>query len=396
MLPERPRPAAAVPRGLPEPDAAARRASGELARWIRREMAQGVGALPFERFMELALYAPGLGYYASGRCQFGEGGDFVTAPALGRLFGGCVARQCAQILTSLGGGRIVEAGAGDGALAADILLELAALDCLPQRYEIIELSPALRQRQRDTLARRAPAQLERVRWLDTLPAAPLRGAVIANELLDAMPVARFEVAGHDVYGAWVSDDGGRFLWSRGDVAPQLRQRIEALRLPGGFVSEINARAEAWVSTLAAALEAGVLLVIDYGFPAREFYHPQRSRGTLMCHYRHRAHDDPLINVGLQDITAHIDFTAIAAAGARGGLEVLGYTQLAPFLLSLGVLERVESARAGAVAHSLRLAQELKTLTLPSEMGELFKVLALGRGVSSPLAGFSLQDHRGRL
>ncbi len=299
-------------------------------------------------------------------------------------------------MLELVGGGILEVGAGSGALAADILAELGELGCLPQSYDILETSPFLRQRQRDTLVRRARPQLERVRWLDAFPERGFRGVVIASELLDAMPVVRFQIAEQGVVGARVVDDAGTLGWGQGTVDTALRERIEALKLPSGYVSEVNVHAEAWVGTLADVVEAGLLLIVDYGFPMHEFYHPQRDRGTLMCHYRHRAHDDPLINVGLQDITAHVNFSAIAAAGVRAGLEVLGYTQQAPFLMSLGLLEALEAVPATDVAGHTRIAQEAKRLTLPSQMGELFKVLALGRGLDAPLAGFALQDHRTRL
>lgn len=363
---------------------------------VRGEIAAAGGSVDFARFMELALYAPGLGYYVADERQLGAAGDFVTAPELGSLYGRCLARQCAEALALVGGGGILEVGAGSGALAADILTELGRLGCLPQSYDILEISPFLRQRQRDTLARRARPQLERVRWLEDLPERGFRGVVIASELLDAMPVARFQIAEQGVVGARVVDDAGALGWGQGAVEAVLRERIEPLGLPVGYVSEVNVHAEAWVGTLADVVEAGLLLIVDYGFPMHEFYHPQRDRGTLMCHYRHRAHDDPLIHVGLQDITAHVNFSAIAAAAARGGLEVLGYTQQAPFLISLGLLEAVETVPATDISGHARIAQEVKRLTLPSEMGELFKVLALGRGLTAPLAGFALQDHRTRL
>ncbi len=363
---------------------------------VRSEIAAAGGAIDFARFMELALYAPGLGYYVADESQLGAAGDFVTAPELGSLYGRCLARQCAEVLEIVGGGGILEVGAGSGALAADILGELAQLGCVPQSYDILEISPFLRRRQRDTLARRVRPQLERVRWLEGLPDAGFRGVVIASELLDAMPVARFQIAEQGVVGARVVDDGGTLGWGQGAVDAALRERIEALGLPSGYVSEVNVHAEAWVGTLAGVVEAGLLLIVDYGFPMHEFYHPQRDRGTLMCHYRHRAHDDPLINVGLQDITAHVNFSAIAAAGACAGLEVLGYTQQAPFLMSLGLIEALEAVPATDAAAHARIAQEAKRLTLPSQMGELFKVLALGRGLAAPLAGFALQDHRARL
>ncbi len=369
--------------------------STELCALIRAEMDGAGGALPFARFMELALYSPGLGYYSAPGEKFGEAGDFVTAPELGNLFARCLARQCAQILGPLGEADVLEAGAGSGALAADLLLELERLGCPPRRYFILELSAGLRARQRATLEQRAPHLAGRVRWLDTLPGS-FRGVVLGNELLDAMPVERFRVTEAGVRELEVAWEEGRFVWREGVASEPLRRRVEALALPVGYSSEINPSAEAWVGSIADILAQGVLLLIDYGFPRAEFYHPQRRAGTLMCHYRHRAHDDPLIWVGLQDITAHVDFTAIAEAAHAAGLAVLGYTSQAAFLLGCG-LDRIAAASDPAATRAhLELTQQIKKLMLPSEMGELYKVIALGCGVDPPLAGFALQDRRGRL
>jgi len=379
--------------GLPAPSEHERALSEQLCAAIRDEIVRAGGALSFARFMELALYAPGLGYYSTGRQKFGEGGDFVTAPELGELFARCLARNLAPVLQALPGGDVLEAGAGSGALAAGLLLELERLGCLPQRYLILELSSELRARQHACLAERAGHLLDRVQWLDDLPQT-IHGIVVGNELLDAMPAQRFQIHNGKAREWCVAWDGDRFAWRLGDeLAGDTAVRLAALDLPDGYTSEINLAAEGWVRTAAERLEAGVLLLIDYGFPRHEFYHAQRAQGTLMCHYRQRAHDDPLILVGLQDITAHVDFTAIAEAAHAAGLDILGYTGQGQFLLASGI---AEFAGHSDTKTQLRLAQEIKKLTLPHEMGELIKVMAAGRGVDCALPGFALNDRRGRL
>lgn len=381
---------------LPTPSAEERARSARLSCLIAEEIAHAAGALPFARFMELALYAPGLGYYTAGDQQFGAQGDFVTAPECSPMFAHCLARQCADILAQLGTGELLEAGAGSGVLAADLLLALEGLGALPQTYFIIELSAALRERQARTLQARAPHLAARVRWLDALPERGFRGVVLGNELLDAMPVTRFEVTHNGVRALAVAAEAGGFIWRQADAMPEGMRRLQNLDLPPGYVSEINLAAEAWVRTLGQAMEAGVMLLIDYGFPRREFYHPQRDQGTLMCHYRHRAHADPLILVGLQDITAHVDFTAMAEAGIDAGLSLLGYTSQGAFLLGNGIGDAVQASDPRAARAHLAVTAQVKKLTLPSEMGELFKVLALGRGIEGPLRGFGVQDRRARL
>lgn len=383
------------PRALPPPTAGEQAHSARLQQRLREEIAARGGSISFARFMELALYAPGLGYYAAGKHKFGAPGDFITAPELGALFARCLARPCASILSQLGGGNILEAGTGSGALAADLLLELEALGRLPERYLILELSDELRDRQAETLRHKAPRLLKRAHWLDALP-VDFRGVMLANEMLDAIPVERFRVTAQSVQQLHVACENDRFVWREKPADEAIRRRIEPLALPPGYTSEINLQAEAWVRSVADVLEQGVMLLVDYGFPRAEFYHPQRSDGTLMCHYRHRAHDDPLTLVGLQDITAHVDFTAIAEAGTETGLSLLGYTSQAAFLIGCE-LEQLMSASdpEDARAH-LGLTQQVKKLTSPHEMGELYKVIALGRGVQESFPGFAIHDRRGRL
>lgn len=380
---------------LPAPTADEQTHSGKLREHIRAEIGASGGAISFARFMQLALYAPGLGYYVAGRHKFGGGGDFITAPELGPLFARCLARQCRQILAALAGGDMLETGAGSGILAADLLVELGSLGSLPEHYFILELSVELRARQADTLRQKASHLLARVHWLDTLP-PQFRGVVLANELLDAMPVERFKVTENGVSQLHVAWDDDRFIWREQTADLQIRTRIEPLALALDFTSEVNLHAEAWVRSTADILQQGVLLLIDYGFPRAEFYHPQRTHGTLMCHYRHRAHPDPLLLVGLQDITAHVDFTAMAEAGTASGLALLGYTSQAAFLIGGGLEQLLAMSAPENTRTHLELTQQIKKLTLPHEMGELFKVMALGRGMPEPLPGFSIQDRRRRL
>ncbi len=381
---------------LPEPAAEAQAHSVALIRLIADEIDAAGGQIGFARYMELALFAPGLGYYSAGSQKFGAAGDFVTAPEISPLFSRCLARQTAEVLENLGGGDVLEVGAGSGVMAADLLAELAALDTLPERYFLLELSADLRQRQRETLARKVPQLLDRVQWLERLPEHGLRGVVLANELLDALPVHLFRVHADGPRERCVAWREARFQWCEREVADaELARRLASLAdgLPAGYTSELNLAAGGWIAALAGALQAGVALLIDYGFPRHEYYHPQRDRGTLMCHYRHRAHDDPFVYPGLQDITAHVDFTAVAEAAVDAGLDVLGYNTQGLFLLANGITELAQSDDERA---QLRLAQQVRTLTLPGDMGELFKVMALGRGYPAPLRGFMLQDLRGKL
>jgi SAM-dependent MidA family methyltransferase len=376
----------------PAPDELAR--SRELCALIHREIDAAGGAMSFTTFMERALYAPGLGYYSAPQPKFGAAGDFITAPELSPLFGRCVANQIAQVLNQLGRGDILEAGAGSGVLAAELLLALEALKHLPQRYFILELSAALRAQQQRTLEQRAPHLLERVHWLEELPAPGFRGVILANELLDAMPVARFRVSDKAIVEQYVCNDDTGFAWCERPVNPTVAARVAPLALGNDYVSEIGLHADAWVRSLSVRLEQGIMLLLDYGFPRAEFYHPQRMQGTLMCHYRHRAHSDPLILVGLQDITAHVDFTAVAEAGTEAGLALFGYTSQAAFLIGCGLTEM--AVEYIDLHPQLEQAQSISKLTAPHEMGELFKVIALGRGVQAPLRGFIVQDRRSRL
>jgi SAM-dependent MidA family methyltransferase len=390
-----------APDGLPTPGVAAREHSARLGALIRTAIQAAGGRIPFDRFMELALYAPGLGYYAAGSRKFGAEGDFVTAPEVSPLFGQCLAAQCEQVLAELGGGEILEFGAGSGRLAADLLAELERRGGLPERYLILELSPELRRRQQRLLSRQLPGLYERVHWLDRMPER-LRGLVLANELLDAMPVHRFRIgpAGpEEEFVGWEEQGpAARFGPPASTGLGKAIQDLQAqgLALEPGYHAEINLRLEAWLRALSASMAAGAALLIDYGYPRRELFHPQRAMGTLMCHYRHRAHSDPYCLLGLQDITAHVDFTAVAEAGAAAGMTLAGYTTQAHFLFGCGLEGLLARSDPADVADHLTRVQGVRRLTLPNEMGEAFKVLALGRGLRQPLIGFSFQDLRGRL
>jgi SAM-dependent MidA family methyltransferase len=381
---------------LPEPSPEELALSQRLTLLIRAEIDRAGNGIPFARYMELALYAPELGYYSAGKHKFGTAGDFVTAPELGPVFAQCLAHQCAQILPTLSNGSILEVGAGSGTLAVQLLLELERLGQLPAHYLILEISSTLRARQQALFAGMATHLLERVQWIDSLPTAGFRGIVLGNELLDAMPVERFRVGTQGIVQLQVGWEDNHFTWREALANDALSARVTELSLPEGYVSEIGFAAEGWVRSVADILEQGVLLLVDYGFPRHEFYHPQRSSGTLMCHYRHRAHSDPLMLTGLQDITAHVDFTAIAEAGTDSKLSLLGYTSQALFLLGCGLDNIATQIDQSDVRAYLRFTNEVKKLTLPHEMGELFKVIALGRGIDLALAGFRLQDRRDRL
>ncbi len=393
------RQATAALKSLPVPGADARAHGERMVARLQQEMESHGGVITFARFMELALYEPGLGYYSAGSRKFGAEGDFITAPEISPLFSRCLASQVQQVLMALGGGVILEVGAGSGVMAAGILAELERLESLPERYLILELSADLRERQQSLLQERLPQLVERVQWLDSMPKTPLRGVVLANELLDAMPVHRFHVGEEGVEELYVGCAREGFCWERGGVSnEQLAGRLKGIagRLPVGYQSEIGLAIEQWLHSMGEVLEQGLMLLIDYGFPEHEYYHPQRDGGTVMCHYRHRAHPDPLILPGLQDITAHVNFTAVAEAAVAAGMEVYGYTTQAYFLFASGLEQAMQELPDEPLAQ-LELARQIKMLTLPEEMGELFKVIGVGKGLAGvPLNGFMLRDLRGKL
>jgi SAM-dependent MidA family methyltransferase len=375
---------------LPTPDPAAAENSARLVDRIAAEIERAGGWIPFSRYMELALYAPGLGYYGGGARKFGAAGDFVTAPELSPLFAQALAAQVAQILAA-SAPRLLEAGAGSGALAVGLLLELERRGALPERYEILELSGELRARQQDTLARGVPHLADRVAWLDTLPER-FSGVVVANELLDALPVNIVAWREDGVFERGVALANGAFIWQERPASGALLAVLQGLTFTAPpYISEINLAARAWIAEWGRILQQGTLLLIDYGFPQREYYHPQRVEGTLMCHYRHHAHGDPFWLPGLNDLTAHVDFTAAAEAGHDAGLDVLGYTSQAQFLLNCGLAQLLEARQEDGAAAYAALASGAQKLISPAEMGELFKVLVLGKGIDAPLLGFARGD-----
>ena len=416
------------------------RHSAAVTTALREAIVAAGGWLSFERFMDLALYAPGLGYYSAGSAKLGSAGDFVTAPEVSDLFSRCVARQCAEVL-SVTGGEILELGAGTGRMAADVLEALAAEGVLPERYSILEVSADLAERQRERLRSLPPVLRERVVWLERLPERPIRGIVLANEVLDALPCQRFVVtsadaaAGDDpraggvgagagarggpgsgaglaadssagvglrgegarVLELGVALDGGAFIERLAPPQGVLAAACESLLaelpqpLPAGYTSEVCLRLEPWLASVGECLERGLILLFDYGLPRAHYYHPQRVSGTLRCHFKQRAHDDPYVNVGVQDITAWVDFTRVAEAAVAAGLEVAGFCTQAAFLLATGI-EKF-AAEAGDLIEQTRRAGEARRLLLPGEMGEAFKVMALLRDYEKGLGGFGLQDLR---
>jgi SAM-dependent MidA family methyltransferase len=385
---------------LPEPPEELKQLSDSLCSRIREELRDD-GMIPFSRYMEMALYEPGLGYYSAGLHKLGESGDFVTAPELGTLFAACVARQVAELADTLVDYYILEAGAGSGRLAADLLKELAP-ENLPKRYLILERSADLRQVQRMRIAAEVPGLVDRVEWLDQPPTAGWQGVLIANEVLDALAVERFRIGESGVEQLCVKQQNDQFAWTCRKAPANLQRAVEHTmagldtELQTGYQSEINLHNADWLSAVTRQMTRGLALFIDYGYPRAEFYLPERSDGTLMCHYRHRAHDDVFFYPGLQDITAWVDFTALAEAADICELDVEGYTSQALFLLGCGLDQILAGHSVNCEDGGLALSAQARQLTLPGMMGEKFQVMGLGRGLDQPLRGFSLQDLRHRL
>jgi len=379
-----------MPATLPAPAAEAAQHSASLTESIRHDIAAQGGWIPFARFMELALYSPGLGYYAAGAHKFGAAGDFITAPELSPLFGRTLARQVAEIMAS-SAANLLELGAGSGKLAVDMLAELEQMGSLPDSYAILEVSAELRARQQTRMREHLPHLLDRVRWLDELPER-FSGAIVANEVLDALPVHLVHWRDSAITECGVAADGQGFIWRERAIGnPVLLHAAQQITVPDDYVSEICLAARGLINSLAQRMDQGAMLFIDYGFGAREFYHPQRRSGTLMCHYRHHAHDDPFFLPGLQDITAHVNFTDIAECGIDAGLELLGYTSQAFFLINCGITGLIGDIPPENLRDYLPLSAQLQKLTSPAEMGELFKVIAFGKKMANPLSGFASGD-----
>ena len=381
---------------LPTPDAASARHSERVAAFMRGEIAAAGGDLSFAEFMQHALYAPALGYYAAGATKFGAAGDFVTAPEVSPIFGRVLARQSAEVLAATGDAGIIELGAGSGRLAVDMLRALAEWDALPARYSILEVSADLRERQESLLRAEVPELLSQVDWLDRLPRAH-RGVIVANEVIDALPVERFRCEGGAVRQLRVATDGSGFRIVEAPAPAKLGNAVEAIeeqlgvRLPDGYVSEVSLGMAGWLQEVGACLEHGVALLLDYGVTRREYYAPERIGGWLRCHFRHHAHADPLILVGVLDLTAWVDFTAVAEAGLDCGLDVAGYSTQAQFLLGGGLEFEIDRFADLPIATQLELSSQVKMLTLPGEMGENFKCMALRRGAVPVPSAFKLGD-----
>ena len=374
----------------PAPDALAH--SQRVAAHLRSLIRDAGGWISFAHYMETALYAPGLGYYAAGAMKFGAAGDFVTAPELTTLFGRTLARAIAPVLAETRGD-ILELGAGSGRLAVDVLGELERLNAMPDRYCILEVSADLRQRQQHTITREMPQLADRVQWLDALPAT-FSGVILGNEVLDALPVelVHWTQDAPRVRGVVCEDNA--FGWQDRPIAdPVLRARAARLNLAPGYLSEISLAADALITSLGRMLEHGLILLIDYGFSAGEYYHPQRHMGTLRAHYRHHALDDPFYLPGLCDLTAHVDFSALARAGTEAGLDLTGYASQANFLLNAGLTELLMQTPPTDAAAFLPQSNAVQRLVSPAEMGDLFKVIALTKGALPHLTGFARGDRR---
>ena len=385
---------------LPGPDSAALEHSIQLQRRIQDEIDAAGGKISFRRYMEMALYEPGLGYYSAGARKFGAEGDFTTAPEFSDMYSRCIARQCEEVIAQVKDAVIMELGAGSGAMATAILTELKAVDRLPEKYLILETSADLRQRQQQLLASAQPGYYSNIVWLERLPPRTFSGVILANEVLDALPVHRIVFDRDGISELAVAYQSGNFIYDKARPDAALMRYAEKLQdyyagaVPETYTTEINPELGAWFASIVDHLACGVMLIVDYGYPGKEYYHPQRSTGTLKCHYRHHVHDDPFLYPGLQDITASVDFTSVAEAAVEAGLDVLGFTTQAYFLLACGLTEMLTETNDDF--RRLQLTQQAKLLTMPGEMGEQFKVIALGKNYRYTLRGFSVSDQRGRL
>ncbi|MDZ4730905.1 MAG: SAM-dependent methyltransferase [Xanthomonadales bacterium] len=387
---------------LPEPTEELKELSRQLCACIREELATS-GFMPFSRFMEMALYQPGLGYYSAGLHKLGAAGDFVTAAELGSLFAACLAKQVEQIGQKLGRYNILELGAGSGRMAIDLLQQIDP-ERSPQRYFILERSADLRAVQQQQLAAAVPHWRDRVHWLNQPPTEDWQGVLLANEVIDALAVERFRLGSGEIKQMGVrlangdSYENPLFEWAYRSAPDYLTFEVEQLQLDCSrpYQSEIQPELASWLATVSAKLKRGVALFVDYGYPRREYYLPERTDGTLICNYRHRAHDGVFFWPGLQDISAFVDFTALAEAGEACGLELSGYTSQTLFLLGCGLDQLLTSRMDAATDHGLSLQAEAKQLTLPGMMGERFQVMALKRDLDEALRGFALGDLSYRL
>jgi SAM-dependent MidA family methyltransferase len=390
-----------LPLELPTPGDDARSHSTRLCDLIEEEIQNNDGQISFQRYMEMVLYQPGLGYYSAGSTKIGKDGDFITSPEVSPLFSRCLASQCEEVLNNLGSGDILELGAGKGTMALDLLLELEQRSSLPEHYFILETSAELRQRQQVLLSTHLPHYFSNIVWLDELPVQKLTGLILANEVIDAIPVKRLQITGDAISELCVTCNEGVLCYDKQPADRELVAFAKDIQNGWGeprtasYTTEVNPGLNEWIASLSDAFDECVMLFIDYGYTQQEYYHPQRTEGSLLCHYRHRVHSDPFFYPGLQDITASVNFTAVAEAAVACGLEVRGYTTQAHFLLSTGLTRMLENTPVESEDY-LKLSQQVKLLTLPEEMGERFKVIALTKKYDMQIMGFSLYDQRGHL
>ncbi len=381
---------------LPEPDAESAAHSERVAAFIRDQIAAAGGSISFAEYMQHSLYAPGLGYYVAGSSKFGAAGDFVTAPEISNVFGRVIARQAAEVLATIDGGAVLEYGAGSGRLAASMLGALRELGMLPSRYDILEVSADLRERQEHLLRDDVPELVSLVRWIDA-PPGEFSGVIVANEVLDAFPVERFRRVEDGVQQLRVAERDGSFALVTADAPAVLQDAVSAIEedlggaLPVGYESEVSLGVRDWVAGLGDALQQGVAFLFDYGVSRREYYAPDRDIGWLRCHFRHHAHTDALLLPGIQDITAWVDFTAVAMAAVESGMQVAGFTPQAGFLMSGGLDLELQSMGSLSPQEQLELSAQVKNLTLPGAMGENFKCMALRRGAVKVPSAFRRTD-----
>ena len=385
-----------LPPSLPQPDAPSLEQSRRVAEYIGQRIDEAGGSISFAEFMHHALYAPGLGYYTAGSTKFGEEGDYVTAPEVSSIFGRILARQCAEVLEQVQGGAILEYGAGSGKLAVDILDALAHRGRLPSKYLILEVSPDLRERQEVYVCEHLPMYADLVEWVDDVPDR-LRGVIIANEVLDSIPVERFVRRDTGVMQLRVESTGDGFGFVEAPAPDNLAHYVAVVekdlgqRLPDGYASEVCLATSPWIGGMSHALREGVVFLFDYGVSRREYYANERADGWLRCHFRHRAHSDPLILPGIQDLTAWVDFSSVAVAAVAQGFDIAGYTAQAQFLMAGGLDEEMQDFASLSLEEQVQLSQQVKTLTLPGEMGERFKCIALRKGHIEKPSAFSMAD-----
>jgi SAM-dependent MidA family methyltransferase len=379
---------------LKHPNPNALEHSNRLLAAIMTDIKRNHGLISFADYMNLALYAPGLGYYVSGAQKFNVGGDFTTAPEISSLFSECLAKQCQQILPLITPkAKILEFGAGTGRMAADILQYLDKKKMLPEHYYILELSPELKKRQKQTMTDRCPHLLPKTHWLNSVP-DEFSGIILANEVLDAMPVERFQIKENNIDTVMVAEKEGVLSETLSTAKePEILELFHSKSWPDLYTSEINLNIYPWIKSLSKCLKQGVVLLIDYGFSAQEYYHPQRTTGTLMCHYQHHAHHDPFRYPGLQDITAHVNFSAVHQAAKLSGLDILGYTSQASFLLGCGLIDLLSEKNLATEKEKTQQNHAINLLTSPAEMGELFKVIMLGKNIETACIGFEFSDRQ---